>query len=225
MRYVSWWGVISSAAPPVLLACGWTVAAALQQTPYDPVRDTVSGLAALGAADRWVMTLAFAVAGACEVVTGLALRPARMPGRVILMAGGVAGVLVAASPLEAGALPLRHAVFAAAGLGALACWPAGAWRAGPAAPWALRPAVTALVVAVLLALLAWFGAELITGAGQAGLAERVLGLAQSGWPCVVVASCRHAVTAPVARGRTRLRWPAWLSDVARAVFRTRVTHW
>jgi hypothetical protein len=54
---------------------------------------------------------------------------------------------------------------------------------------------TAWAVAVLLALLAWFGAELVTGAGQAGLAERVLGLAQSGWPCVVVASGRHPVTA------------------------------
>ena len=37
---------------------------------------TVSALAAEGADARWVMTLAFAVAGACEVLTGLALRSA-----------------------------------------------------------------------------------------------------------------------------------------------------
>jgi hypothetical protein len=38
------------------------------------------------------MSLAFAAAGACEVITGLALRPAAAPGRLILMAGGLAGV-------------------------------------------------------------------------------------------------------------------------------------
>lgn len=47
---------------------------------------------------------------------------------------------------------------------------------------------------ILLLLLAWFGVELITSAGQAGLAERVLGEAQSGWPFLVVMSCRHPVT-------------------------------
>jgi len=47
---------------------------------------------------------------------------------------------------------------------------------------------------VLLILLAWFGMELIMSTGQAGLAERVLGEAQSAWPFVVVMSCCHPVT-------------------------------
>jgi hypothetical protein len=53
----------------VLPVAGWTVAAGLQPRPFDAVTGTVSALAALGAADRWVMTLAFAVVGACEVMT------------------------------------------------------------------------------------------------------------------------------------------------------------
>jgi hypothetical protein len=52
--------------------------------------------------------------------------------------------------------------------------------------------VSAGVVAVLLALLAWFGTELITGGGQAGLAERVFGAAQALWPLMVVLSCCYA---------------------------------
>jgi len=47
----------------VLLVAGWTVAAALQPRSFNPVAGTVSALAAVGAADRWVMTLAFAAAG------------------------------------------------------------------------------------------------------------------------------------------------------------------
>jgi hypothetical protein len=44
-------------------------------------------------------------------------------------------------------------------------------------------------VAALLALTAWFGAEVVTGAGQVGLAERIAGLAQALWPLTVVLSC------------------------------------
>jgi hypothetical protein len=198
VRGVPWWGVVSSAAAPVLLLVGWTVAAALQPRSYDALDGTVSALAAVGAADRWVMTLAFALAGACEVMTGLALRSAASPGRLILMAGGVAGVLVAANPQHAGG-SLTHAVWAVVGFSALVAWPAGAWRRGPSVPWGLRPAVSVSAAAILLALLGWFGVELVAGGGLAGLVERVMGLAQAAWPLAVVLSCRP--------GQSRARMP------------------
>ncbi|HUN30612.1 MAG TPA: DUF998 domain-containing protein [Trebonia sp.] len=140
------------------------------------------------------MTLAFAMAGACEIVTGLALRPARMAGRLVLIAGGIAGVLVAVFPVHmGGGAPGSHIAWAAVGLAALAVCPAAASRHGPAVPWALRPELSVQVAVILLLLLAWFGVELITSAGQAGLAERVLGEAQSAWPFAVAMSCRHPV--------------------------------
>jgi hypothetical protein len=173
------------------MAGGWTIAAGLQPHSYSQVADTVSVLAAPGAADRWLMTLTFLVVSACDVVTGLALRPARVPGRLILLAGAVAGMLVAANPEYPGTrFPLPHMICAAAGCAALVIWPLGAWRRGPSVPWALRPAVSAGAVAVLLAMLAWFGAELITAGGQAGLAERIFGAGQALWPLAVVISCR-----------------------------------
>ena len=81
VRDLPWWGVASSAAAPVLMVAGWTAAARLQPHPVDPVAETVSALAAVGATDRWVMTLTFVLVGACDLITGLALRPARTPGR------------------------------------------------------------------------------------------------------------------------------------------------
>lgn len=123
---------MSSAAPPVLLAAGWTIAASLQSSAYDPVADTVSTLAGTGATDRWVMTLAFAMAGVCEIVTGLALRSARTAGRLILITGGTAGVLVAGAPVHTGdGAPGSHILWAAVGLAALAVWPVAASRRGP----------------------------------------------------------------------------------------------
>jgi Protein of unknown function (DUF998) len=192
VRGVPWWGVASSAAAPVLMVAGWTVAAGLQPS-FDPVAEPVSVLAAPGAADRWVMTLTFVVVGVCYFVTGLGLRPARLPGRLLLMAALVAGVMVAANPEHAGnSLPVPHMIWGAAGCAVLVAWPLGAWRRGPAVPWGLRPAVAAGATAVLLTLLAWFAAELITGGALAGLAERVFGAGQALWPLMVVASCCYA---------------------------------
>ena len=181
--------MISSASAPVLLVGGWTAAASLQPR-FDPVADTVSALAAPGATDRWVMTLTFLLVGGCYIVTALALRPAGPAGRLILIAGALAGMLVAANPEHPNdPYPLPHIITAAAGFAGLVTWPAGAWRRGPAVPWALRPAVAGAAVAVLSAPVAWFVAELILGFGQAGLAERVAGTAQALWPLAVVLSC------------------------------------
>jgi hypothetical membrane protein len=205
MRGVPWWGVISSAAAPVLLIGGWTVAAGLQPR-FDPVADTVSALAAIGATDRWVMTLTFLLVGACYIVTALALKPARVPGRLILIGGAAAGMLVAASPEHAGGSgSVPHFAWACLDFAGLTVWPAAAAKRGPAVPWALRPMAAAAAVTALFVVLAWFGAELILGAGQVGLAERVMGGAQAAWPLAVVVSCaaRRQVPLPRNRGGSR----------------------
>ncbi len=138
-----WWGGFSSAAAPVLLIGGWTIAAGLQPGHFDPVTGTISALAAHGAADRWVMTLALAALGACYVVTGLALRPAARPGRLLLVAGGVATAVVAANPLPAGGgSSLPHGLAAGIAFVALAIWPAAAGRRPspvPASPVSASP--------------------------------------------------------------------------------------
>jgi len=193
---VPWWGVVSSFGSPVFLVGGWTIAAMLQPPRFDPVVDTVSALAAVGATDRWFMTLVFLVVGACDAVTGLALRPAAPAGRLILVVGGIAGMMVAETPEHLGG-SITHAVWAAIGFAALAAWPAVAWRRDPSAPPALRPAACFGSVAVQLVLLACFVAELVTGGQQVGLAERVLGAAQATWPLVVVLSCHRHVSSPL----------------------------
>jgi hypothetical membrane protein len=193
VRAVPWWGLVSSAMAPVLLVVGWTVAARLQPRSFSPVTDTISSLAAQSAADPWVMTLALAGVGACHVVTGLALRPAASAGRLMLMTGGVATVLVAANPEPAGGGgSLPHTVWAAVGFLALAAWPLAAGRRGSSVSAGLRPGVCAGATGVLAGLLVWFGAELIAGGRQVGLAERVLAGAQAVWPLAVVLACRRS---------------------------------
>lgn len=227
---VPWWGVASSAAAPGVLLAGWTIAAWLQRRPYDAVRQTVSVLAAHGAADRWVMTLAFFAVGGCDVITGLAVRGAARAGRTVIVVGGIAGILVAANPETVGRAgsvvadgSLRHAVFAAVGFVALTIWPVAAARPGEAerggpagVPWALRPAAAAVASALTAVLFCWFLIELVAGGGQLGLAERVLGEVQALWPLVVVASGRAYLKDSRTRSQMRSQGVASIPKAGRA---------
>ena len=194
---VPWWGLVSSAAAPVLLIGGWTVAAELQPGGFDSASETISALAALDAGDRWVMTVALAGLGVCHLSTALALRPLARPGRLVLGAGGAATVLVAAFPLPGGdGGSVAHTIAATAAFAALSAWPALAWRRreprgdarGPAPA---RPVVAVGAAAVLLGLLGWFGTELALDDGRVGLSERVTAGAQALWPLVAVLASRR----------------------------------
>ena len=198
---IRWWGLLSSAAAPVLLIVGWTVAAALQPGHFDPVTKTISALAARGAADRWVMTAALAGVGVCYLGTGAALQLARLPGRLLLMAGGAATIAVAANPLPAGGGgSLPHGLAAAAGSVAMATWPGCAGRRGTSVPVGLRPAVSVAAALALLGLLGWFAVELWSGGSAVGLAERTVAGAEATWPlAVVLTGC----------------WPAFQCDYAK----------
>jgi hypothetical protein len=143
VRTVPWWGLLSSVAAPVLLVGGWTIAAQRQPAGFDTVRDTISALAARDATDRWLMTVALLGVGVCHLVTAAALRPAAVPGRVVLATGGIATVAVALFPLPSGdGRSGAHSVAAAVAFVSLTLWPAGSTPRGsaqtPVTAWPLR---------------------------------------------------------------------------------------
>ncbi|MPY58005.1 DUF998 domain-containing protein [Streptomyces spongiae] len=188
MRLVPKWALLSSGCAPVLLASGWTIAGLLEGPAYDPVTQTISVLAAYGAAGFWVMTGALVALGACHLLTAWALRAAALAGRVALGGGGVAALAVALLPAPSSGGSLRHGSVAAVGFALLAVWPILAAQRGSAAPWGLRP-VPSLAATVLMGVgAAWFVIEM-QARGAAGVAERVVASVQSLWPFVVVASC------------------------------------
>lgn len=187
---VPWWGLLSSAAAPVLLVGGWTVAAGRQRDGFDPVVETISALAARTADDRWLMTAALTGLGLCHLTTAAALRTAAMPGRVLLAVGGVATLGVAAFPLPApDGTAAAHTVAAGLAFLSLAVWPAAAGRAG--APTVLTPPVSVPAAAVLSGLVLWFGTTLVADGGQVGLAERAAAGAQALWPLAAAWGARR----------------------------------
>jgi hypothetical membrane protein len=183
-RRTPWWGLMSATAAPVLLIGGWSLAASRQRDGFDPVRRTISALAARDADDRWVMTTALVGLGLCHVTTALAVRRAASPGRFLLAVGGAATVLVAAFPQpDADRSSAAHTAAAGTAFVALAGWPLLARRTG-SDPVLSQPVSVAAGV-VLLALVSWFFAELVADSGRVGLSERVAAGAQAVWPAAV----------------------------------------
>jgi hypothetical membrane protein len=181
--------LLSSAAAPLLLVGGWTAAAARQPAGYDQTLKTISSLAAVGAADRWLMTAALFGTGICHLVTAAGLRPVAPGGRLLLAAGGVATVLVAAFPLPREGSSPAHTISAGFAFLALAAWPLLGFRRAPGTPHALRPVGSIAAGVVLLVLVGWFAVAMASGI-RVGLAERVAAGAQTTWPFVVALSTR-----------------------------------
>jgi hypothetical membrane protein len=187
---VARWAVVSAVASPVLLIGGWAIAEVRQPPGYNPIRDTISALAASGASDRWLMTSALAGLGVCHMVTALGLRPARDAGRAVLACGGAATVLVATFPQPAHGNSVAHTIAATIAFIALGGWPIFAARRRPCAPLLTRTASTIATVG-LLSLVVWFAAEI--HGGERGLAERAAASAQALWPLAVVLTTRQWV--------------------------------
>jgi Protein of unknown function (DUF998) len=182
------WTVASAAAAPVLLVGGWTLAESRQPPNYDPVRDTISAIAAHGATDRWIMTSALAGLGASYLITAAGLAPAKAAGRGVLAAGGAGTILVAAFPQPAEGNSVAHTVAATVSFVALAAWPAFAARRRSGAV-LLTPIASALATVGMLGLVGWFALEL--HGGQRGLAERLAAAAEALWPLAVVVTTRR----------------------------------
>jgi hypothetical membrane protein len=189
MARVAWWALLSSACAPVLLIGGWAASAALQPGGYDPATQTISALAAYGAADRWVMTSALIGMGVCHLVTSIGLRVVPFGGRIGLACGGVATMLVGLFPEPNGGTSVGHLTSTGIGFTALALWPCLAAQRGQVVPRILTPSFALTVTAAMLVGGAWFLLELHDH-GAAGAAERALTGAQSFWPLVVALCLR-----------------------------------
>lgn len=165
------------------------MAAGRQPPGYNPVRDTISSLAARGATDRWVMTTALLAVGLCDLVTGGGLRPARWAGRIALMSGGVATMMVAAFPQPVRGNGVDHTIAATVAFLTLAFWPVLAARRPAGVP-VLSFTFAVSATLVTLGFLTWFTLE-IHGSHR-GLAERGAALAEVMWPLIVAVGARHA---------------------------------
>jgi len=185
------WAIASAALLPVAMIGGWLVAEALQPPSYSPIRSTISGLAGLGGTDRWIMTSALLVVGACYFATAAGLPGIRVSARIVLMVAGLSSIGIAISPEPARGSTPQHLAWTSLGAVAITIWPAFTARRAPSQPLIMRSRGAAAVTAAFLALLAWLVFE-TQGGTVLGLAERLVSGIQVTWPFVVAMALRRA---------------------------------
>ncbi len=179
--------IVSAYLTPVLFI-GGTIVAGLVTPGYDPVRQTISELAAGDAPARVFTTIIFVATGLSHLVTIAYARGIGIPGRIAYLVGALASLAVAAFPLPSVAgTSAAHNTVAIIGFVLLAAWPILGMRFRPDFPWLVRPLGSILGTVILTAICLWFLVVWIAhSVPYVGVVERVAADAESIWPAVVV---------------------------------------
>lgn len=165
---------IAAIIGPIQSVSGWLIAGSLWPE-YDPMRQTISDLAAPESPVSAIMSAFFIFGGTLTIIAGVYARPFAMPGRVALVLSGLAtyGLTVFPTPLVGYSVP--HRIFAITSFVLCAGWPLLAMRIRRDAPWIIRPVAAISATIAQTALAIWF---LLTWTDPAnssvGLWERVV---------------------------------------------------
>ncbi len=179
--------IYSAWLAPVIFI-GGTIIAGLAFPGYDPVRQTISELAAGDAPTRVFATTFFILTGLCHLVTVSFARGIGPAGRVAFLLGALASIGVAFFPLPSVAgRSATHNAFAIVGFILLAAWPVLGMRLRADFPWLVRPlgsvvGTLILTSCCLLFLVFWLGPP----SPEIGLIERLAADAESIWPAIVI---------------------------------------
>lgn len=175
---------------PVQSVLGWVIAGSLWPG-YDPIRKTISDLAADDSPVQWIQSSFFVLGGTLSLLAAIYARSLAMPGRVVIFLGGLAtyGFTYFTTPSQDGHSDM-HRYFAIASFVLFSAWPIFSMRLNKQYPRVLRPtgAVVATLGFTLISL--WFLSTWTNpDANNVGLVERVIATAQTGYLSAVIWIC------------------------------------
>ncbi|MEY4078919.1 MAG: hypothetical protein RIS80_688 [Actinomycetota bacterium] len=180
---------IAALIGPVQSVLGWVIAGALW-TGYDPVRQTISDLAANESPVKLIMSSFFVLGGTLTLIASIYARTLAMPGRVALFISAICtyGLTIFPTPLIG--YSTMHRIFAITSFASFvlsAGWPLFAMRFRKDAPWILRPAASIIATVLQAALALWFLSTWTDpNATDVGVWERVVAVSQSLYVSIVI---------------------------------------
>jgi hypothetical membrane protein len=180
---------IAAIIGPIQSVLGWTIAGSLWPG-YDPVRQTISDLAANESPVNWIMSSFFVLGGILTLIASIYARTLAMPGRVALFLSAICtfGLTIFPTPLIG--YSLMHRIFAISSFVLSAGWPILAMRTSKDAPWIIRPLASVVGTALQTALALWFLSSWTDPAAtNVGVWERVVAVSQALYVSVVVIVC------------------------------------
>ena len=175
---------------PVQSVLGWVIAGSLWPG-YDPIRKTISDLAADDSPVQWIQSSFFVLGGTLSLLAAIFARSLAMPGRVIIFLGGLAtyGFTYFTTPSQDGHSDM-HRYFAIASFVLFSAWPIFSMRLNKQYPWVLRPAGAIVATIGFTIISLWFLSTWTNpDANNVGLVERVIATAQTAYLSVVIWIC------------------------------------
>ena len=175
---------------PVQSVLGWVIAGSLWPG-YDPIRKTISDLAADDSPVQWIQSSFFVLGGTLSLLAAIFARSLAMPGRVIIFLGGLAtyGFTYFTTPSQDGHSDM-HRYFAIASFVLFSAWPIFSMRLSKQYPWVLRPAGAIVATIGFTIISLWFLSTWTSpDANNVGLVERVIATAQTAYLSVVIWIC------------------------------------
>ena len=186
MRSIGKPAFVAAIIGPIQSVLGWLIAGSLWPG-YDPVKQTISDLAANESPVNWIMASFFLFGGTLTLVASIYARTLALPGRVALFLSAICtyGLTIFPTPLIG--YSLMHRIFAIASFVLSAGWPILAMRFREDAPWVIRPLASIVGTLLQTALALWFLSTWTDpSATTVGVWERVVAVSQSLYISAVV---------------------------------------
>lgn len=190
MKRIGLAALIASTIGPVQSILGWVISGSLW-TGYDPMRKTISDLAADDSPVQGIQTAFFFLGATLTVIGAISARTLALPGRIVLLLAGLATYALAifTTPSQVGHSDL-HRISASISFVLMSAWPLFAMRLDKRYPWIIRPAAAISATLALAAISIWFLITWIDPAStNVGLSERVIVTAQVLWLTATVWVC------------------------------------
>ena len=190
MKRIGTAALIASTIGPVQSILGWVISGALWPG-YDPIRKTISDLAADDSPVQAIQTSFFFLGATLTVMGAISARTLALPGRISLLLAGLATFALAIfTPPSQDGHSDAHRIAASISFVLMSAWPLLSMRFDRSYPWVVRPAA-AIGSTVGLALISvWFLMTwLDPNTALVGLSERVIVTAQVLWLSFTVWVC------------------------------------
>jgi hypothetical membrane protein len=179
--------LVAATIGPIQSVAGWAIAGALWEG-YDPIRKTISDLAANDSPVQLLMSSFFILGGTLSLVAAVYAKAFAMPGRVMIFLAGIAtyGFTIFATPSQ-DSYSTPHRIFASIAFVLMAAWPLFSMRRDKSFPWIIRPVGAILSTLFMTVLAVWFLLSWLDPTFTAvGLAERVMAVAQVWYMAFVI---------------------------------------
>lgn len=190
MKRIGLAALIASTIGPVQSILGWVISGALWPG-YDPIRKTISDLAADDSPVQAIQTSFFFLGATLTVIGAISARTLALPGRITLLLAGLATYALAifTTPSQTGHSD-AHRIAASISFVLMSAWPLLSMRFDRRYPWAVRPAAAIGATVGLTLISIWFLMTwLDPNTAVVGLSERVIVTAQVLWLSFTVWTC------------------------------------